>query len=199
MLSEEHYFRSAPSYESPLVSHSYCTEAMSSREACMYGGIDTDSRPGVVDADGLTSSPSVGGNMWAARQPYPHYSVEGISYQPFTAHFTNPAPITPGVPHQAPSVVSRSQADTDGFGLPTAQRGLPVAPASPSSTSSSVVVPGSRNKAGLSPLCHRKAGSPAQSQRDLSAYSSQGTISLRDASHQYQGGMSSAGSHWSDS
>ncbi|XP_004076034.1 T-box transcription factor TBX4 [Oryzias latipes] len=199
VLSEEHYFRSAPSYESPLVSHSYCTEAMSSREACMYGGIDTDSRPGVVDADGLTSSPSVGGNMWAARQPYPHYSVEGISYQPFTAHFTNPAPITPGVPHQAPSVVSRSQADTDGFGLPTAQRGLPVAPASPSSTSSSVVVPGSRNKAGLSPLCHRKAGSPAQSQRDLSAYSSQGTISLRDASHQYQGGMSSAGSHWSDS
>uniref|UniRef100_A0A8C7XE90 T-box transcription factor 4 n=1 Tax=Oryzias sinensis TaxID=183150 RepID=A0A8C7XE90_9TELE len=186
VLSEEHYFRSAPSYESPLVSHSYCTEAMSSREACMYGGIDTESRPGVVDADGLTSSPSVSGNMWAARQPYPHYSVEGISYQPFTAHFTNPTPITPG-------------ADTDGFGLPTAQRGLPVAPASPSSTSTSVVVPGSRNKAGLSPLCHRKGGSPAQSQIDLSAYSSQGTISLRDASHQYQGGMSSAGSHWSDS
>uniref|UniRef100_A0A3B3DDA4 T-box transcription factor 4 n=1 Tax=Oryzias melastigma TaxID=30732 RepID=A0A3B3DDA4_ORYME len=180
VLSEEHYFRSPPSYESPLVPHSYCAEAMSSREACMYGGIDTDSRVGVADADDLTSSPSVGCNMWAARQPYPHYGMEGISYQPFTAHFTNSAPIAP-VPHQAPSMVSRPQADTDGFSLSTGQRGLSVAPA------------------GLSPLYHRKPGSPMQSHRDLSAYTSQGTITLRDASHQYQGGMSSAGSHWSDS
>ncbi|RVE64465.1 hypothetical protein OJAV_G00126140 [Oryzias javanicus] len=194
VLSEEHYFRSPPSYESPLVPHSYCAEAMSSREACMYGGFDTDSRAGVADADDLTSSPSVGCNMWAARQPYPHYGVEGISYQPFTAHFTNSAPIAP-VPHQAPPILSRPQADTDGFSLPTGQRGLSVAPASPSSASTSLAVPGSRNKAGLSPL----PGSPMQSHRDLSAYSSQGTISLRDASHQYQGGMSSAGSHWSNS
>ncbi|XP_060929617.1 T-box transcription factor TBX4 [Limanda limanda] len=198
--SEEHYFRSAPSYESSLLSHPYCTEAITSREACMYGSMDTESGSGAADTDDLANSPSINCNMWATMQPYPRYSVEGVPYQPFTAHFTNAAAVTPVVPHPTSSMVSRSQADLGVYNSTSVQRGLPIIP-SPSSSSSSCspAVPGSRERSGHPSLFHKKPGSPLRPHRDFPAYPTQGTLSIRDASYQYQVGLSSAGTHWTDS
>ncbi|XP_053176941.1 T-box transcription factor TBX4 [Scomber japonicus] len=198
-VSEEHYFRSPPSYDSPLLSHPYCTEAISSREACMYGSMETESGSGAGDTDDLTNSPSINCNMWATMQPYPRYSVEGVPYQPFTAHFTNAATVTPVVPHPTSSMVSRPQADLGVYNSSTVQRGLPVIPPSSSSSSCSPAVPGSRDRSGHPPLYHKKPGSPLRPHRDFSAYPAQGTISIRDPSYQYQVGLSSAGTHWTDS
>uniref|UniRef100_A0A3B4XA98 T-box transcription factor 4 n=1 Tax=Seriola lalandi dorsalis TaxID=1841481 RepID=A0A3B4XA98_SERLL len=195
--SEEHYFRSAPSYESSLLSHPYCTEAITSREACMYGSMETESGSGAGDADDLANSPSINCNMWATMQPYPRYSVEGVPYQPFTAHFTNAAAVTPVVPHPTSSMVSRSQADLGVYNSASVQRGLPVI--APSSSSSSCSPAGSRDRSGHPSLYHKKPGSPLRPHRDFSAYPTQGAISIRDPSYQYQVGLSSAGTHWTDS
>ncbi|KAE8295689.1 T-box transcription factor TBX4 [Larimichthys crocea] len=198
-VSEEHYFRSAPSYESPLLSHPYCTEAITSREACMYGSMETESGSGAGDTDDLTNSSSLNCNMWATMQPYPRYSVEGVPYQPFAAHFTNTATVTPVVPHPASSMASRPQAELGVYNSSTVQRGLPIIPSSSSSSSCSPAVLGSRDRSGHPPLYHKKPGSPLRPHRDFSAYPTQGTISIRDPSYQYQVGLSSAGTHWTDS
>ncbi|XP_071768518.1 T-box transcription factor TBX4 [Centroberyx gerrardi] len=198
-VSEDHYFRSPPSYESPLLSHPYCTEAITSREACMYGSMETESGSGDTDEP---NPPSLNCNMWATMQPYPRYSVqtvEGVPYQPFTAHFTNTATVTSVVPHPSPSMTSRPQADLGVYNSATAQRGLPVIPPSSSSSSSSQPVPGSRDRSTHPPLYHRKPGSPLRPHRDFSAYPAQSTMSIRDPSYQYQMGLSSAGTHWTDS
>ncbi|XP_071327712.1 T-box transcription factor TBX4 [Trachinotus anak] len=197
--SEEHYFRSGPSYESSLLSHPYCTEAITSREACMYGSMETESGSGAGDTDDLTNSPSINCNMWATMQPYPRYSVEGVPYQPFTAHFTNAAAVTSVVPHPTSSMVSRSQADLGVYNSASVQRSLPVIASSSSSSSCSPAVPGSRDRLGHPSLYHKKPGSPLRPHRDFSAYPTQGTISIRDPSYQYQVGLSSSGTHWTDS
>lgn len=188
MVSEEHYLRSA-AYES--MSHPYCTEAITSREACMYGSTETESAAVVVDADDLANSSSINCNMWASMQPYPRYSVEGVPYQPFTAHFTNAATVTP-VPHPTSSMAPRPQAD---MGIYNSATVLPVIPPS----SCSPAVSGSRERSGHPPLYQKKPGSPLRPQRDFSVYPTQGTISTRDPSYQYQAGLSSAGTHWTDS
>ncbi|XP_029922831.1 T-box transcription factor TBX4 [Myripristis murdjan] len=199
-VSEEHYFRSPPSYESPLLSHPYCTEAITSREACMYSSMETESGSGAGDAEDL-NAPSLNCNMWATVQPYPRYSVqtvEGVPYQPFTAHFTNTATVTSVVPHPSSSMTSRPQAEIGVYSSSTVQRGLPVIPPTSSSSSSSPV-PGSRDRSTHQPLYHRKPGSPLRPHRDLSAYPAQSAMSIRDPSYQYQMGLSSAGTHWTDS
>ncbi|XP_077954669.1 T-box transcription factor TBX4 isoform X1 [Gasterosteus aculeatus] len=188
VVSEERYLRSA-AYES--MSHPYCTEAITSREACMYGSTETESAAVVVDADDLANSSSINCNMWASMQPYPRYSVEGVPYQPFTAHFTNAATVTP-VPHPTSSMAPRPQAD---MGIYNSATVLPVIPPS----SCSPAVSGSRERSGHPPLYQKKPGSPLRPQRDFSVYPTQGTISTRDPSYQYQAGLSSAGTHWTDS
>ncbi|XP_054457406.1 T-box transcription factor TBX4 [Anoplopoma fimbria] len=199
VVSEEHYFRSATSYESPLMSHPYCTEAITSREACMYGSMETESGSGVGDTDDLANPSSINCNMWATMQPYPRYSVEGVPYQPFTAHFTNTATVTPVVTHPTSSMPSRQQADLGLYNPATVQRVLPGITPSSSSSSCSPVVSGSRERSGHPSLYHKKPGSPLRPHRDFSAYPTQGTISIRDPSYQYQMGLSSAGTHWTDS
>ncbi|KAM4628391.1 T-box transcription factor TBX4 [Polymixia lowei] len=199
-VSEEHYFRSASSYESPLLSHPYCTDAISSREACMYGGVETESGSGAGDADDL-NPPSLNCNMWASMQPYPRYSVqtvEGVAYQPFTAHFTNAAAVTSVVPHPSQATAPRPQADLGMYNPATVQRGLPVVPQSSCSSSSSPPAPGCRDRAAHPALYHRKPGSPLRPHRDFSAYPAQSAVSIRDPSYQYQMGLSGAGTHWTD-
>lgn len=164
----------------------------------MYGSMETESGSGAGDADDLTNS-SINCNMWATMQPYPRYSVEGVPYQPFTAHFTNTATVTPVVPHPASSMASRPQADLGVYNSATVQRGLPVMPPSSSSSSCSPAVLGSRDRSGHPPLYHKKPGSPLRPHRDFSAYPTQSTISIRDPSYQYQVGLSSTGTHWTDS
>ncbi|XP_038548256.1 T-box transcription factor TBX4 [Micropterus salmoides] len=198
-VSEEHYFRPAPSYESPLLSHPYCTEAITSREACMYGSMEPEPGSGAGDTDDLTNTSPINCNMWATMQPYPRYSVEGVPYQPFTAHFTSAATVTPVVPHTTSSMASRPQVDLGVYNSTTVQRGLPVVPPSSSSSSCSPAALGSRDRSGHPPLYHKKPGSPLRPHRDFSAYPTQGTISIRDPSYQYQVGLSSAGTHWTDS
>lgn len=191
--SEEHYFRSAPPYESSLLSHPYCTEAITSREACMYGSMETESGSGAGDTDDMVNSPPINCNMWASMQAYPRYSVEGIPYQPFTAHFTNAATHTPVVTHPTSSMVPRSQGDLGVYNSASVQRGLPVIHPSSSSSSCPPAVPGSRDQN------HKKPGSPIRPHRDFTACPTQGTISVRDPSYQYQVELSSPGAHWTDS
>lgn len=195
-VSEEHYFRSAPSYESSLLSHPYCAEAFNSREACMYGSMETESGSGTGDTDNVNC------NMWATMQPYPRYTVEGVPYQPFAAHFTNTATVAPVVSHSASSIASRPQADLGVYNSATVQRGLPIIASSSSSSSSSSCSPavlGTRDRSEHPPVYHKKPSSPLRSQRDFSTYHSQGTISIRDPSFQYQVGLSGSGSQWTDS
>lgn len=165
----------------------------------MYGSMETESGSGVGDGDDLTNSPSINCNMWATMQPYPRYSVDGVPYQPFTAHFTNAAAVTPVVPHPTSSMVSRSQADLGVYNSASVQRGLPVIAPSSSSSSCSPTVPGSRERSGHPSLYHKKPSSPLRPHRDFSAYPTQGTLSIRDPSYQYQVGLSGAGTHWTDS
>ncbi|KAF7644920.1 hypothetical protein LDENG_00213460 [Lucifuga dentata] len=195
-VSEDHYFRSPPSYESPLLSHPYCAEAITSRDACMYGTMETDSGSGVRDNDDLANSPSINCNMWATVQPYPRYSVDGVPYQPFTAHFTNTATVASMVPHSSPPVASRPQTDLGVYNSATVQRGLPIIPSSSSSSSCASAVSGSRERSAHPPLYHRKPGSPLRPHREFPAYPAQ---SIRDPSSQYQVGLNPAGPHWTDS
>ncbi|XP_056139695.1 T-box transcription factor TBX4 [Lampris incognitus] len=200
-VSEEHYFRSPPTYESPLLSHSYCADAISSREACMYGGMETESGSAAGDMDDL-NPPALNCNMWASMQPYPRYSVqtvEGVPYQPFTAHFSNTGTVTSVVPHPSPSMASRPQGDLGVYNSATVQRGLSAMPQSSSSLPSSPPVPGSRDRVTHPPLYHRKPGLQLRPHRDFSAFPVQTTMSIRDPSYQYQMELSSAGGHWTDS
>ncbi|XP_068174308.1 T-box transcription factor TBX4 isoform X2 [Antennarius striatus] len=197
-VSEEHYFRTAPSYESPLLSHPYCTEAISSRQACMYGSMETESGSGAGDSEDLTNSSSINCNMWATMQPYPRYSVEGVPYQPFTAHFTNTATVTPVVPHPPSSMASRPPADLGAYDSAAVQRGLPIIPPSSSSSCSPAVL-GTRDRSDHPSPYHKKPGSPLRPHRNFPAYPTQGTLPIRDPSYQYQVGLSNAGTHWTDS
>lgn len=192
VVSEEHYFRSAPPYESSLLSRSYRNEAFSAREACMYGGMETESGSAAGDIDDVSNSSSLNCNMWASMQPYPRYTVDGVPYQPFTAHFTSAATV---VPHPASAMAPRPQSDLGVYNSASAQRGLPVIAPPPSSSSScSPATLASRDRSDLPALYQSKPGSPL---RPFSAYPSQGTI--RDPSLQYQVGLNSTGTRWSDS
>ncbi|XP_017277494.1 T-box transcription factor TBX4 [Kryptolebias marmoratus] len=192
VVSEEHYFRT-PSYESPLLSHSYCSEAIASREACMYSGMETESGSRPANKDDLTNSPSLNCNMWATVQPYPRYSVDGVPYQPFTPHFPNPV-----VPHPASSMMSRPpQTDLGVYNSAPIQRGVPIV--SPSSSSCSPAVPGFRETSSHPPLYHKKPGSPLRPHRDFSACSTQTAISINNSPYQYPVGQSSTGNPWPDS
>lgn len=196
-VSEDHYFRSAPLYESPLLSHPYRTEAFSSREACMYSSMETESGSGSGDTDNVASASSINCNMWATMQPYPRYNVESVSYQPFATHFTNTTTVTSTVPHPASSTASRPQSDLGVYNSATIQGGLPVISPPLSSSSCSPAALGSRERSDRAPVYHRKPGSPLRPHRDVTAYLTQGTI--RDPSFHYQVGLSSAGTHWTDS
>lgn len=193
-VSEEHYFRSAPSYEASLLSRSYRNEAFSAREACMYGGMETESGSGAGDLDDVNNSPSINCNMWATMQPYPRYTVDGVPYQPFTAHFTNTATVTPVTPHPGSAMAARPQSDLGVYNPASVQRGLPAIPPPSSSSSCSPATLASRDRSELSALYQSKPASPL---RPFSAYPSQGSI--RDPPLQYQVGLNSTGTHWTDS
>lgn len=191
--SEEHYFRSAPPYESSLLSRPYRNEAFSAREACMYSGMETE--PGSGDIDDVNNP--INCNVWATMQPYPRYSVDGVPYQPFTAHFANTAAVTPVVPHPVSTMAPRPQSDLGVYSSASVQRGLPVISSPSSSSSCSPATLASRDRSDHSALYHKKPGSPLRPHRDFSAYPSQGAV--RDTSFQYQVGLSSTGTHWTDS
>lgn len=192
-VSEEHYFRAAPPYESSLLPRPYHNEAFSAREACMYGGTETESGSGAGDADDVNNSSPINRNMWATVQPYPRYSVEGVAYQPFAAHFAN----TAAVPHPASTMAPRPQSDLGVYSSAAAQRGLPVVPPPPSSSSCAPATLAPRDRSDPAGLYHKKPGSPLRPHRDFPAYPSQGAT--RDPSFQYQMGLSSTGTHWNDS
>lgn len=196
-VSEEHYFRSAPSYESSLLSRPYRNEAFSAREACMYGGMETESASGAGDVDDLNNSSSINCNMWATMQPYPRYTVDGVPYQPFAAHFTNTAAVTPVVPHPASTAAPRPQSDLGVYTSTSVQRGLPVMSPPPPSSSCAPATLASRDRSDHAGPYHKKPGSPLRPHRDFSAYPSQGAI--RDPSFQFQVGLNNTGTHWSDS
>ncbi|KAM9852815.1 T-box transcription factor TBX4 [Aulostomus maculatus] len=196
VLSEDNYFCSPPPFESPLLSHPYCTEAGTSREACMYGNMEPESGSTAGEPGNLSNSPSVNCNVWATMQTYPCYSVDGMPYQTFTAHFSNSATVPPVVPHPSSSMSSRPQADLGVYNSSTVQPFIPSA-SSPSSCSPGVL--GLRNRSGHSPQHQKKPGSPIWPHRNLSVYPSQSTIPICDPSYQYQVGLSSAGTHWTDS
>lgn len=193
-VSEEHYFRSAPSYESSLLSRSYRNEAFSAREACMYGRMETEPGSAPGDIEDVNNSSSINCNMWATMQPYPRYTVDGVPYQPFTTHFTNTATVTPVVPHPASTMAPRPQSDLGVYNSGSAQRCLPVISPPSSSSSCSPAPLASRDRSDLPALYQSKPGSPL---RPFSAYPSQGAI--RDPSLQYQMGLNGTGTHWTDS
>ncbi|XP_016084761.1 T-box transcription factor TBX4 [Sinocyclocheilus grahami] len=194
-VSDEHYFRSPPSYDPPLLSHPYCSDALGSREACMYGGMEGEAG-GTVGADDLPA-PSLNCNMWATVQPYPRYgmqTVEAMPYQPFPAHFNSTASAGSVVPHHSQSMQRPHPAPPDLITF-TTQR---VLPPTPSSASSSPSGPAPRDRAHSS-LFHRKPGSPVRSQRDFTSYPTHSPTSTREPAYQYQTGLSSVGPHWTDS
>uniref|UniRef100_A0A674MPA7 T-box transcription factor 4 n=1 Tax=Takifugu rubripes TaxID=31033 RepID=A0A674MPA7_TAKRU len=196
-VSEEHYFRSAPSYEPSLLPRPYHNEAFSAREACMYGGMEAESGSGAGDVDDVNHSPPMNRSMWATMPPYPRYTVDGVAYQPFAAHFTNTAAVTPVVPHPASTMAPRPQSDLGVFNSAPAQRGLPVISPPPSASSCAPATLAPRDRSDHAGPYHKKPGSPPRPHRDFSAYPSQGAI--REPSFQYQMGLNSTGTHWNDS
>lgn len=189
VVSEEHYFISPPSHESPLQPHSYCTEAMASRDACMYKAIpsrdaymydymETKFESGMVAKDDITNSPSLNCNMWTTAQPYLHYSVDGVSYQPFTPHFPNSV-VSPSVS----SMMSQPpQADMGFYHSAPIQRSVPIITPSPPPSLCSPAVPVSRNTSGNPPLYQPR--SPLQPQKYFSVCSTHGAISIHNSSYQ---------------
>ncbi|XP_028320388.1 T-box transcription factor TBX4 [Gouania willdenowi] len=172
-VSDEHYFRAASSFDSPILSHPYCTEALGSQEPCMFNSMEAEPGPGPIDAENLSSC-----NMWASMQPYPRYNVD-VPYQTFTSHYSDTTTVAPGVahPHPPPSVMSQASADF--------QRGLPGIPSSSCSPSSSVIQ-GSRDRSALF------------LKKQSSTYSIQGSASIRYPTHQYQVDLSNSACHWID-
>ncbi|TSN39292.1 T-box transcription factor TBX4 [Bagarius yarrelli] len=198
-VTEEHYFRPPSSYEPSLLSHPYCGEALSSREACMYSGINSETGA-VASSEDI---PSLNCNMWTPVQPYPRYgmqTVEAVPYQPFSAHLTSTA-TTASIVSQHSASMQRSQpaaqvSELVSFGSPQV---LPPVPSSSSSSLSSSSGTSSCDRSAHLPLYHRKSGSPLRVQRDFSAYPSENHASLREPVYQYQMGLSSIGSHWTES
>ncbi|XP_028857654.1 T-box transcription factor TBX4 isoform X2 [Denticeps clupeoides] len=202
-VSEEHYFHSSPpSYEPPLVSHSYCGEALGSREACMYGGVDREpgmgsGAPGAEDLP----PPPLNCNMWASVQPYPRYGVqnmEGMPYQPFGTHFSSTASTASAMPHHSPSMQCPQPAPPDlVFSAAATQRSHHHP--TPSSSSSPPRL-GPRETEGHHALYHhRKPGSPLRPHRDFTGFPVQSPASAREPAYQYHMGLSSMGAHWTDS
>ncbi|XP_066551824.1 T-box transcription factor TBX4 [Amia ocellicauda] len=190
--AEEHYFRSPPSYEPPLLSHPYCGEALGPRDACMYGGAEGEAAGG-AGTDDLPPASSLNCNVWAPVPPYPGYSVqtvEAVSYQPFTAHFTSTATAAAMMPRHPVSVATqRPQPVPADLGVytPATHRG-PLSSSSPPAHLS-------RERAPPPALYQRKPGSPPRSTRDLPAFPPQNNASARDPSCQYHMG----GALWTDS
>lgn len=191
-MSEEHYFCSSSSYDPSLLSHPYCSEALTSREACMYGGMDTDAVTGGPVGTEDLPPPSLNCNMWASVPSYPRYgmqTVEAVPYQPFGAsiaphHSTSmqrPQPPPPTVPELLSF---------------TTQRALP--PAASSSSTPSPSGAASCDRASHPNLYHRKAESPLRIHRDFSSYTAQSSTSSREPIYQYQMGFSSVGAHWTE-
>lgn len=161
----------------------------------MYGGMDGET--GAVGVTGTEDMPppSLNCNMWASVQPYPRYgmqTVEAVPYQPFSAHLTSTATNTSIVSHHSASM-QRPQPASDLVSFGT-QRVLPPVPSSSSSSSPSGA--SSCERSAHLPLYHRKPGSPLRVHRDFSAYPTQSPASSKE---QYQMGLSSIGSHWTDS
>lgn len=148
-VSDEPYFRSPPSYDTPLLSHPYCPDSIPpSREPCMYNTVENDHSSN-QDSEDLPNS--INCNVWMP--PYPRYSMEGVPYQSFT-HFTNT--------HSPATIAPRPQ--TDVYNAAAVQRGLPVLSTQSASTSA---CSGSRERA----LYHKRPS------RDFSGYGPQGAIS----------------------
>ncbi|XP_062872399.1 T-box transcription factor TBX4 [Trichomycterus rosablanca] len=202
-VPEEHYFCSPSSYDPSLLSHPYCSEALTSREACMYGGMDTEAGAGGTPGTEDLPPPSLNCNMWASVPPYPRYgmqTVEAVPYQPFSAHFTNTATTASIAPHHSASMQRPQPApavpDLLSF---TTQRALPPAASSSSSSTPSPSGAASCDRATHPTLYHRKADSPLKIHRDFSAYTAQSSTSSREPVYQYQMGLSSVGPHWTES
>ncbi|KAK2831414.1 hypothetical protein Q7C36_016500 [Tachysurus vachellii] len=201
-VSEDHYFCSPSSYEPSFLSHPYSGEALGSREACMYGSMDGEAGAVSVANSEDMPPPSLNCNMWASVQPYPRYgiqTVEAVPYQPFSAHLAGTATTASIVSHHSASMQRPQPApqvpDLVSFG---AQQTLPPVPSSSSSSSSSSSGASSCERSAHLPLYHRKPGSPLRVHRDFSAYPTQSPASSRESVYQYQG-LSSIGSHWTDS
>ncbi|XP_036381286.1 T-box transcription factor TBX4-like [Megalops cyprinoides] len=190
-VSEERYFRSPPSYDPPLLSHPYCGEALSSREACMYRGAEAEAGGGATDD---LPAPSLNCNVWASVQPCPRYhvqAVEAVPYQPFTAHFASSA--TASAASMMPHHAAPAQSPGRPVYCPSAtQRGPPPAPPSPP-------VHSLRDRGVPPSLYARNPGSPPLAHRDFSAIAPQNPPSVRDPHYQYQMGLSCPGACWSDS
>ncbi|KAM8797368.1 T-box transcription factor TBX4 [Eudromia elegans] len=89
-VGDDHYFRSPPPYEQPMLSPSYCGE-VAPRDACMYSGAGADVAA-VVDELPPPPPPPPGCNMWTSVSPYAGYGVQAVEtvpyhHQPFPAHF----------------------------------------------------------------------------------------------------------------
>uniref|UniRef100_A0AAY5EF53 T-box domain-containing protein n=2 Tax=Electrophorus electricus TaxID=8005 RepID=A0AAY5EF53_ELEEL len=185
-VPEERYFRSPSSHEPPLLSHPYCGEALGSREACMYGGMDREAGPGGMAGTEDLPPPSLNCNVWASMPPYPRYgmqTVEAIPYQPFSAHYTSMAAAPSVMPHHSPSM----------------QRPQPAPSSSSSSSSSTPSGLGSRDREAHPPLYHRKPGSPLRPHRDFPACRDQSPMPPRDPVYQYQMSFGTIGPHWAES
>ncbi|XP_035289572.1 T-box transcription factor TBX4 [Anguilla anguilla] len=181
-VTEELYFRSPPSYEPPLLSHPYCGEPLSSRETCMYRGLEAELGGGAGDEP--TPAP-LNCNVWASVQPCPRYhvqTVEAVPYPPFGAHFTT-------APAAAPTVVPQSP--TRPFYRPGApQRGPSPAPSS---------TPNSQDR-GPHPSAYPRNPAPSPlPHRDYPAAPPQNPPSVRDPHYQHQMGLSCTGGCWTDS
>lgn len=189
--TEERYFRSPPSYEPPLLSHAYCSETLSSREACMYRGMEGEL--GGAAADDLTP-PSLNCNVWASMQPCPRYhvqTVEAMSYPPFTAHFTSPG--TAPAPAVLPQLPAPDLSPTRPVYRPGApQRGL-------SPTPSSTPVPNLRDRGSHPSAYPRNPVSSPLPHRDYPPVPPQNPPPVRDPHYQHQMGLSCTGGRWADS
>lgn len=201
-VSEDHYFCSPSTYEPSFLSHPYSGEALGSREACMYDSMDGEAGAVSVANSEDMPPPSLNCNMWASVQPYPRYgiqTVEAVPYQPFSAHLGGTATTASIVSHHSASMQRPQPApqvpDLVSFGT---QQTLPPVPSSSSSSSSSSSVASSCERSAHLPLYQRNPGSPLRVHRDFSAYPTQSPASSRESVYQYQG-LSSIGSHWTDS
>ncbi|XP_061103974.1 T-box transcription factor TBX4 [Conger conger] len=186
-VTEERYFRSPPSFEPPLLSHPYCGEALSSREACMYRGMEGEL--GAAAPDDLTP-PSLNCNVWASVQPCPRYhvqTVEAMPYPPFTAHFTSPG--STAAPTAVPQIPASTQSPT-----------RPVyRPGAPSPAPSSTPVPNLQDR-GSHPSAYPRNPVPSPlPHRDYPTVPLQNPPSVRDPHYLHQMGLSCTGGRWTDS
>ncbi|KAJ8266387.1 hypothetical protein GJAV_G00129860 [Gymnothorax javanicus] len=190
-VSEERYFRTPPSYEPPLLSHAYCSETLSSREACMYRGVDAEPGGGATDDP---TSPSLNCNVWASVQPCSRYhmqAVEAISYPPFAAHFASTGSTC------APAVVPQLPASAQSPTLPIYCPGTPQQPQSP--IPPTTPAPALRDRGSHPSVYSRNPLSSPLLHRDFPTPSQQNPPSVRDPQFQHQMGLSCAVGRWTDS